>query len=353
MAAAAISEAWNDVRADGTPTHWLIVRASDNLKGLELAGTGPSGMGDFLEKFDGAETAMWGVMRIRAVDDRGTVKSVRAKFIRVNVLPDSMPVIKRAKCGPLKGQVDDLLSGTHATFDLSTGSSLTPAQVEKQLQATCGAHKPSYYDFDGADGADAAASAKPKGVAIPTSAPAPQSSEPSSPDAPPPPSGDDDAPPPATSGDIVASWKAVQSDSDGRNWLALTYDGKDIGTARVLAEGAGGLDELKEAFDEDLVIFAGLRVTAIDDRGSVKSVRAKYVFVQYIGPGVKPLTRAKAGPARSHFETVLHGTHLSVNITDERELTADGLQKKLHANCGAHQPNRYEFGAKITDCGDL
>ena len=84
-----------------------------------------------------------------------------------------------------------------------------------------------------------------------------------------------------------------------------------------------------------------------------QKVRAKYVFVQYIGPGVKPLTRAKAGPARSHFESVLHGTHLSINITEEKELAADTLQKKLHSNCGAHQPNRYEFGPKITDAGDL
>jgi hypothetical protein len=151
----------------------------------------------------------------------------------------------------------------------------------------------------------------------------------------------------------MASWKAVQSDTDGRNWVALTYDGKDVGTARVLAEGSGGLEDLKEHFDEDLVVFAGLRITAIDDRGSVKSVRAKYVFIQYIGPGVKPLTRAKAGPARSHFESVLNGTHLSMNITEEKELAADVLQKKLHANCGAHQPNRYEFGAKITDAGDI
>ena len=49
----------------------------------------------------------------------------------------------------------------------------------------------------------------------------------------------------------------------------------------------------------------------------------------------------RRGPRGRHFESVLQGTHLSIYITEEKELAADALQKKLHkrtnpppARCG-------------------
>jgi hypothetical protein len=347
--AAELSAAWDQVRDDRSQMHWVAFRASDDLKSVELAGTGTSGFDEFLKTFEGAETAMWGGMRVRAVDDRGTIKSVRAKFIRLSLLPDTMPVLRRAKAGQLKAQVDAALPGTHASFDISKPTELTRAVVTKQLQATCGAHQPSYYDFDGAEGADAAQN-KPVGS---TSTETPASPPPSTA------SGKSNTvkspaePPAQAPAAIHDAYEAVRRDGDPTNWIAVTYDGKDVGSARVLAIGSDGLDGLKDALDDELVVYAALRVTAIDDRGSVKSVRAKYVFVQFIGSGVKPVIRAKAGPMKSHFENILNGTHLSVNVSSAKELTAEDLQKRLQASCGAHQPNRYEFGKQITDVADF
>jgi hypothetical protein len=362
-----IRKAWDDVRSDSSAQHWVVLKASADLKGVELAATGTTGFDDFLQKFDGAETAMWGGMRIRAVDNRGTVKSVRAKFVKLNLLPDSMPVLKRAKAGQLKSQVDELLTGTHAAFDISDVKDLTKKVVEKQLQATCGAHQPSYYDFDGSTGEDAGASAVPAksmsssvdaSAASPTS-PAAAEDAAKAPEAAASASTTPTQPAAVTSPttpvptDIASTWKAVQSDSDKLNWVALTYDGKDVKSVTVHAAGFDGLDGLRESLDDDLVVYAALRVTAIDDRGSVKSVRAKYIFVQYIGSGVKPLVRAQAGPMKSHFENILTGTHISVNISTPAELTPDLLEKRLQATCGAHQPNRYEFGTKIVSVADF
>ena len=145
----------------------------------------------------------------------------------------------------------------------------------------------------------------------------------------------------------------MHSDSNPLNWIAITYDGKDVGTARLLGSGSEGLAELVEALDDELVVYAGLRATAIDDRGTVKSIRAKYVFSQFIGSGVKPLVRAKAGPMKSHFEQIINGTHVSMSASVAKDLTAASVEQKLHSTCGAHQPNRYEFGKKITDIADF
>lgn len=349
----AIQQAWDDVRSDKSDLHWLVARATSDMKSIELVSTGTSGLSDFLAQFENAETVMYGGMRVRAVDDRGTIKSVRAKFIKLTVIPDSLPVMRKAKAAQLKGRVDELINGTHAAFDASEAKEITKASLERQLQSTCGAHRPSYYDFDGAAGADAAASAQPAGhkveVAVPQPAPTAPADEAVSPEraSAPTKAAATDAGAGDSNSEVADVWKQVQGDSSDLNWVMITYDGKSLGSVAVMAAGTEGIAEMKDEFDDERVIYCGLRATAIDDRGSVRSVRAKYVFVQYIGSGVNPMVRAKAGPLKSHFEQLLPGTHVSVSISNADELTAQSLEQRLQASAGAHRPNGYDFGKKI------
>jgi hypothetical protein len=269
--------------------------------------------------------------------------------------------MKRAKSTQLKPIIDDLLNGTHASFDVTETSSLTRAVVEKQLQSTCGAHQPSHYDFDGVNGEDAHTNKEgPRAASEPAQPPPPEENSPKSPApvAQPP----QEATPkkeaaPAEQAPVIAAnigdaWAAVQSSTSPINWVALTYDGRNVATAKLIGMGDDGLAGLKEILDDELIVFCGLRVTAIDDRGSVKSIRAKFVFIQFIGTGVKPMVRANAGPMKSHFEAILSGCHMSISTSSTNELTPETLEQRLQSTCGAHRPNRYEFGKKIVEVGD-
>lgn len=67
----------------------------------------------------------------------------------------------------------------------------------------------------------------------------------------------------------------------------------------LFAKGRGGLHKVKEILLEhfqDQVAIAMFRITAVDDRGKVKSFRTKLVHVVYIGPKTPVMKRAKVGP---------------------------------------------------------
>eukprot|EP00657_Telonema_sp_P-1_P006079 TRINITY_DN24091_c0_g1_i1.p1 TRINITY_DN24091_c0_g1~~TRINITY_DN24091_c0_g1_i1.p1 ORF type:complete len:118 (+),score=33.90 TRINITY_DN24091_c0_g1_i1:60-413(+) len=106
----------------------------------------------------------------------------------------------------------------------------------------------------------------------------------------------------------------------------------------------GGLDDFKDAFEDDMVMFGGFRLRAIDDRGSVTSVRPKSVFVSYIGPCVKPMVRAQAGTIRARFEALMSGCHISLSISNPQEdIVEADIKSKLLNSGGAHSPNKFDF----------
>jgi len=73
----------------------------------------------------------------------------------------------------------------------------------------------------------------------------------------------------------------------------------------LIAKGRGGLERVKEVlraqFESDVAV-AMFRVTAVDDRGKVKSFRTKLIHVVYVGPKTPVMKRAKVGPWNAIFK---------------------------------------------------
>lgn len=96
----------------------------------------------------------------------------------------------------------------------------------------------------------------------------------------------------------------------------------------VLAQGAGGLDEMKEHLKDDQMVFGGFRVDGVDKRGGVTSRRCKLVVFSWSGASVKPMLRARG---RQHMTQVLkyfHGHHLKLEITDKDDLSGATPQQQ-------------------------
>jgi hypothetical protein len=341
--------ALEQLRDDKASLHWMVLRAADDGKSFSLTGSGNDGFDSFLSCLAAQEPGLFGgVLRLRAVDNRGSVQSVRAKFLRVTTVSSALPMMKRARAASLKPELEKFFGSIHLNIDTDDLTTLNKLDVARALLRAGGAHTPNSFEFSGGAEATEADIIKIEGGAPmpPQTVSKPPPPPPAPVAAPAPAPAPAPVPEPPKKLSPADAWARVVGDADALNWVLMTYDGKSASTAEVVATGTLGLEELKAALGDDQVLFGGLRVTAIDDRGSVQSVRSKFVFVQHVPNGVKPVVRAHAGTARGDFQKILAGTHVAVNIEAARDLQVKALEEKLHGSCGAHKPNGYDFGTK-------
>eukprot|EP00742_Colponemidia_sp_Colp-10_P020739 GILJ01024219.1.p1 GENE.GILJ01024219.1~~GILJ01024219.1.p1 ORF type:complete len:314 (-),score=65.91 GILJ01024219.1:112-1053(-) len=307
--------------------------------------------------------------------------------------------MKRAKAQGLQVIADDIFQPTHSSFNIDDIDELTPHDIQRKLHNSAGAHLPNRYEFEGReenlDAVEgeptpmsppssplgntgiasvaaahpapsvveaAAEAAKEEKVAVETkpeekkeekapapattAAPAPAAANPASPPKTGSPTNPSSPTTAAALSSVADAWNQVQSDKAEPNYLVIACEGRDERTAKVVALGSGDLKTFKDHFDDDQVMFGGFRMRAIDDRGSVLSIRTKYIFVSYIGGNVRPLLRANAGTLRSRFEQIINGCHISIAATDQGDIVEADITAKLLASGGAHSPNNWDYSGK-------
>jgi len=121
----------------------------------------------------------------------------------------------------------------------------------------------------------------------------------------------------------------------------------------MLQKGSGGrqavYDLLASHSQDDAVVTGAFLASAIDQRGSVVSVRRKYIHVVWIGPKVKIMLKGKVMACYSQlFKKQFPGCTLYLQLLGEDDdlnesLAADNLQATLLKTGGAHKPTRYSF----------
>jgi len=89
----------------------------------------------------------WGVIRIEGVDSRGGLESRRAKYLQINWVGPSVAPMKKLKALSGKEQITVFLGSVGGTLDARERGDLDRLVIAKQLIASGGAHKPSWYDF--------------------------------------------------------------------------------------------------------------------------------------------------------------------------------------------------------------
>eukprot|EP00754_Rhynchopus_humris_P020658 Rhum_TRINITY_DN14709_c11_g1::Rhum_TRINITY_DN14709_c11_g1_i1::g.110758::m.110758 len=332
-----LEDAWENVRDDKTTANYMICGISGDSKSAELRHKGTAGLDEFVSKLSDNEV-LFGGLRCRAVDDRGTMKSVRSKFIFVSWLGPKLGAVQRARAGTLRFEFVKLFGGAHIALQTSDKSDFEQANLVQMLQSSTGAHKPTGYEFEGNDAQEGLV-ARDDGVEAKakSSSPAPASPQARS---------ESNSPPPSSSGgstNIAQLWEEIRDGKSSLNWVMLSYDGKDPKTAALHDKGVTGLSDVVSKLPDDKVLFCGLRCRAIDDRGTVVSVRNKFIFVAWVGPSVKPMQRAKVSTHKAVFEKLLSGTHVQYQTGDKDDLTEKELEHKLQASTGAHKPTGYEF----------
>ena len=130
--------------------------------------------------------------------------------------------------------------------------------------------------------------------------------------------------------------------------LDLLHQCGSSSTLNLVQAGQGGrqrLAECLEVADPTQIMVACFLCSAIDERGSVVSVRRKYIQVTWIGGSVSVMIKGKLQSWMGELRDKLPAAALSLQLTGEDldDLQGDALQCNLLAAGGAHKPTRYSF----------
>jgi hypothetical protein len=139
-------------------------------------------------------------------------------------------------------------------------------------------------------------------------------------------------------------WNNVVSNKHPHNWAVYEVTGKKKKKLELTASGPGGIADAIKHLKDDGIQFFGFRVTGLDKKGGVTSVRSKFIKVCWIGSQVGSMGKASVtvimGKAMDFFDRC----HLGFQVVgDIDELTEERIEKKLRASGGAHQVERYDF----------
>ena len=103
---------------------------------------------------------------------------------------------------------------------------------------------------------------------------------------------------------------------------------------------------LVDSLPEDGVIFAALKIKGVDKQENLSSVRAKTIFITWIGPKVGVLVKARVSVQKGEVQKIMKGHALSLEYNDKDLITMADLSKRLMTSGGAHKPTYYDFGGE-------
>jgi len=137
-----VLDAWNDLKNDHTPTSWVLFGYDETGKNVVLHSKGEDGIHGF--KASLAEDKIYfGGFRLTAVD----ADSRRAKFVYITWVGERVAPLKRAKVSGHKPILVSKLTGIHVEFHATEPRDFDEDIVKDKILASCGAHKPTSFEF--------------------------------------------------------------------------------------------------------------------------------------------------------------------------------------------------------------
>lgn len=132
---------------------------------------------------------------------------------------------------------------------------------------------------------------------------------------------------------LVEAWHDVVDDKSSTNWAVYGYEGQ-TNNLKVVARGAGGLEEMIDRLDSSLIMYAFCRV--IDTKTSLP----KCLLINWQGEGA-PIVRK--GTCANHIrdvEKLLKGAHITITARSEDDVEVDSIMEKLaRATASAYRFN--------------
>jgi len=130
---------------------------------------------------------------------------------------------------------------------------------------------------------------------------------------------------------IEEAYLEVRSKSE-TNWLLLDYESERSDKLVLTKTGTGGLEEVKELFEDSKASYAYIRVTFANDK---QSTREKFILVSWIGEYCKPMRKAKISVQLADVKGVLKVYSMEVPAREKDDLKEDTIIVRLRKAGGA------------------
>ena len=145
--------------------------------------------------------------------------------------------------------------------------------------------------------------------------------------------------------DVLDAYESMHSPNSSNDYFVAQWDAEP-GVVRLLETGRGGIDKVVQVLHEQLARGIGVamfRVTAVDERGALASLRTKLVHVIFVGPETPFMQRARVAAANKALKEPFT-INLAIQTDDAHaDLTKAAVEKALRASGGAHQPTSFDF----------
>ncbi|EDO47220.1 predicted protein [Nematostella vectensis] len=271
-----------DVRSDVSPINWMVaghVSMNPNVLGFRASGCG--GLEEMATHLNDDE-AMYALVRLQEkVDLSSTVK-----FVYIHWVGESVPFTKKGRYGVVHGSIKEKIGQYHCIVETSSKADLTEEAIMKILMETSGTKSMVMEKSEAATRMDRGFTSssniiktgkQARGVQVP------------------------DAIAMIIGSSVMDAIAEVRSDEHPINWCVAVYEGNNPKLPIILGgKGSGGLPEMASCMKEDYVSYALLRVTDIVDQIST----VKFVFIQWIGESVKPMTKGKISTHKPTMQKV-------------------------------------------------
>ena len=128
------------------------------------------------------------------------------------------------------------------------------------------------------------------------------------------------------------------------NWVL--YELTSNKKVELYKKGKAGLEEFKENLDDAKILLGGFRVTGVDKKSTVVSIRSKFVFVTWVGSNVA--SKSVVGTAMSSIRTFFAGYNVFVDVLDGdvKSLDVSRIEGMLRSSGGAHGVQFYDWENK-------
>lgn len=103
---------------------------------------------------------------------------------------------------------------------------------------------------------------------------------------------------------------------------------------KVIGSGSGGYGELEHFFTDDEIVYGVLGLEVADEDGGSEYKTTKYVFISWVGPKVKPMTKARSSQVRvAIYKYAKNFLQLAAEIQalERSEISENIIKQKLNA----------------------
>jgi len=299
------------VRDNASKTNWCLIGYEADGLALKMIGTGEGGTAELAANL-ADDNICYGLVRTsEAVDKTDNVKFIFVSFIGEGVKP-----MRRAKVSTFKGTIAESFAPYHIELLNATSKSEVTDQAITELlgsmfgQAVSRPHGASQEMrlpggrtvkvTEGAAKSDRGAMAEKQVVVLPDG--------------------------------LAPAIAAVRDNASPVDWCLCGYEAEPGLGIVMVGSGEGGTAALAAKLADDNIYYGLVRTTEQID----KSTTVKFVFVSFIGEGVKPMRKAKISTLKGTVTEAFEPFHAELlNATSAAEVTPEAITEMLKRTDGA------------------